>query len=160
MKTEPTKVVVISVGDAQYPQDRLQIAIDSVREAVRSLPCAEVVYEGSIMEDVSADKVAADVKKLVFDAIIVNYVSWHITPYIMRTLIDYREKPVLVWGIGGYYDENGKLYAPAATAGTTAIIPALKELGFKYMLVNEKPGEPRRVAELSVSFAWPAPSRQ
>ena len=148
MKTEPTKVVVISVGDAQYPQDRLQIAIDSVREAVRSLPCAEVVYEGSIMEDVSADKVAADVKKLVFDAIIVNYVSWHITPYIMRTLIDYREKPVLVWGIGGYYDENGKLYAPAATAGTTAIIPALKELGFKYMLVNEKPGEPRRVADV------------
>ena len=97
MKTEPTKVIVLSVGDAQYPQDKLQIAIDSVRKTVRSLPCAEVVYEGSIMEDESADRVAADVKKLVFDAIIVNYVSWHITPYIMRTLIDYKDKPVLVW---------------------------------------------------------------
>lgn len=148
MKTEKTKVIVISVGDAQYPQDKLGAAIDSVRKAVRSIPLAEVVYEGSIMEDKSADKVANDVKDLVFDAIIVNYVSWHITPYVMRTLINYKDKPVLVWGIGGYYDESGKLYAPAATAGTTAIIPALKEMGFKWMLVNEKPGEERRVADV------------
>lgn len=147
MKTEPTRVIILSVGDAQYPQDKLGAAIESVRAAVRSIPCADVVYEGTIMEDVSADKVAADVKKLTFDAIIVNYVSWHITPYVMRTLIDYREKPVLVWGIGGW-TENGKLFAPAATAGTTAIIPALKELGFKWMLVNEKPDEPRRVADV------------
>lgn len=147
MKTEPTRVIILSVGDAQYPQDKLGAAIESVRAAVRSIPCADVVYEGTIMEDVSADEVAADVKKLTFDAIIVNYVSWHITPYVMRTLIDYREKPVLVWGIGGW-TENGKLFAPAATAGTTAIIPALKELGFKWMLVNEKPDEPRRVADV------------
>ena len=147
MKVTPTKVIVLSVGDAQYPQDKLGEAIDSVRKAVRSIPLADVVYEGTIMEDVSADKVAADVKELTFDAIIVNYVSWHITPYVMRTLIDYRDKPVLVWGIGGW-TENGKLFAPAATAGTTAIIPALKELGFKWMLVNEKPDEPRRVADV------------
>lgn len=147
MKTEKTKVIVLSVGDAQYPQDKLGKAINSVREAVRSIPLAEVVYEGSIMEDVSADKVACDVKDLVFDAIIVNYVSWHITPYVMRTLIDHKDKPILVWGIGGY-TENGRLFAPAATAGTTAIIPALKEMGFKYVLVNEKPDEPRRVADV------------
>jgi len=147
MKVTPTKVIVLSVGDAQYPQDRLAGAIDSVRKAVRSIPLADVVYEGTIMEDVSADKVANDVKALVFDAIIVNYVSWHITPYVMRTLIDHKDKPVLVWGIGGWV-ENGKLFAPAATAGTTAIIPALKEMGFKYMLVNEKPDEPRRVADV------------
>jgi len=147
MKVTPTKVIVLSVGDAQYPQDRLAIVIDSVRKAVRSIPLADVVYEGTIMEDVSADKVAADVKDLVYDAIIVNYVSWHITPYVMRTLIDHKDKLVLVWGIGGW-TENGKLFAPAATAGTTAIIPALKEMGFKYMLVNEKPDEPRRVADV------------
>jgi len=147
MKVTPTKVIVLSVGDAQYPQDRLGKAIDSVRQAVRSIPLADVVYEGTIMEDVSADRVANDVRDLVFDAIIVNYVSWHITPYVMRTLIDHKDKPVLVWGIGGWV-ENGKLFAPAATAGTTAIIPALKEMGFKYMLVNEKPDEPRRVADV------------
>ena len=122
MKTEKTKVIILSVGDAQYPQDKLDAAIDSVRKAVRSIPLAEVVYEGKIMEDVSADKVHEEVKDLSFDAIIVNYVSWHITPYVMRTLIDHRDKPVLVWGIGGY-TENGRLFAPAATAGTTAIVP-------------------------------------
>ena len=147
MKTEKTKVIILSVGDAQYPQDKLGAAIDSVRKAVRSIPLADVVYEGTIMEDVSADKVHEDVKGLIFDAIIVNYVSWHITPYVMRTLIDYKDKPILVWGIGGY-TENGRLFAPAATAGTTAIIPALKEMGFRYCLVNEKPDEPRRVADV------------
>lgn len=147
MKTEKTKVIILSVGDAQYPQDRLGQAIDSVRAAVRSIPLAEVVYEGKIMEDVSADRVACEVKDLVFDAIIVNYVSWHITPYVMRTLINYKDKPILVWGIGGY-SENGRLFAPASTAGTTAIIPVLKEMGFTYVLVNEKPDEPRRVDDV------------
>ena len=123
MKTEPTKVIILSVGDAQYPQDELGAVIEQVRAGVRSLPSAELVYADKIMDDADASRVAAEVKKLHFDAIIVNYVSWHITPYVMRTLIDYKDKPVLVWGIGGWYDASGKLFAPAATAGTTALVP-------------------------------------
>ncbi len=148
MKTEPTKVIILSVGDAQYPQDELGAVIEQVRAGVRSLPSAELVYADKIMDDADASRVAAEVKKLHFDAIIVNYVSWHITPYVMRTLIDYKDKPVLVWGIGGWYDASGKLFAPAATAGTTALVPVLKEMRFHFALVNQKPAEELRLADV------------
>ena len=148
MKVQPTKVIILSVGDQQYPQDDLAKVIDRVRAGVRSLPSAEVVYEAKIMNDPDADKVAAEVAELHFDAIIVNYVSWHITPYIMRTLKDYPTVPVLVWGIGGWTDASGKLIAPASAAGTTAIGPVLRQFGFKHVLINEKPDEELRLKDV------------
>lgn len=148
MKVEPTKVIILSVGDAQYPQDILSKVIDGVRAGVASLDSAEVVGAYTIMDDESADMAAEEVSGKIFDAIIVNYVSWHITPFVMRTLKNYREKPILVWGIGGWTDASGKLIAPAAAAGTTALVPVLKELNYKYMVINQKPNEPLRLKEV------------
>lgn len=148
MKVQPTKVIILSVGDAQYPQDALGKVIESVREGVAALPSAEVVGAYTIMDDKDADIVASEVLEKIFDAIIVNYVSWHITPYVMRTLKNYKEKPILVWGIGGWTDASGKLIAPAAAAGTTALVPVLKELEYKYMVINQKPDEALRLQEV------------
>ncbi len=141
----PAKVVILSVGDAQYPQDTLGSVITSVREGVASLTSAEVVGAYTIMDDKDADLVASEVSEKVFDAIIVSFVSWHITPYVMRTLKNYRDKPILVWGIGGWTDASGKLIAPAAAAGTTALVPLLKEMGYRYMVLNQKPNEALRL---------------
>lgn len=148
MKVEPTKVILLSVGDAQYPQDALGKVIDAVRAGVASLPSAELVGAYTIMDDKDADLVASEVSGKIFDAVIVNFVSWHITPYVMRTLKNYREKPVLVWGIGGWTDASGKLIAPAAAAGTTALVPLLKEMEYKYMVINQKPDEALRLQEV------------
>lgn len=147
MKVSPTKVVILSVGDQQYPQDLLGSMIKRVQEGVRSLPSAEVVCECTIMNDADADAAVAAVAEKHFDAFIVDYVSWHITPYVMRVLKNYPQIPVMVWGIGGCYDETGKLIAPASGAGTTALIPVLKEFGYKYMLVQEKPAEELRLKD-------------
>ena len=37
MKLEKIRVAVLSVGDQQYPQDELGLAIDRVRTAVRKM---------------------------------------------------------------------------------------------------------------------------
>lgn len=148
MKREPTAVVVLNVGDQQYPQGDLAKVIDKFRKAVSDLPSANVVCECTIMNDADANRAATEVAKAHFDAIIVDYVSWHITPYVMRTLKDYPEVPVLVYGSGGWTDETGKLIAPAAAAGTTAITPVLREFGFRYALINEKPDDEIKTAEI------------
>ncbi len=149
MKTEPAKVVILSVGDQQYPQDDLGRVIEKVWNGVKSLPSAEVVCTCKIMNDPDADAAVKEVGKLnKIDAFIVNYVSWHITPYVMRVLKDYTQIPVLVWGIGGWHDAGGKLIAPAATAGTTAFVPAAKALGIRTHLVNQKPDEELRLEDV------------
>ena len=61
MKVAPTRVVILSVGDQQYPQDLLGSMIKRVQEGVRSLPSAEVVCECTIMNDADADTAVATV---------------------------------------------------------------------------------------------------
>lgn len=148
MKREATKVVILGVGDQQYPQDELGRVIADFNDKVKKLPSADVVCECTIMNDADATAAAAAVAGKKFDAIIVNYVSWHITPYVMRTLKDYRDIPVLVYGSGGWTDSTGKIIAPAAAAGTTAITPVLRELGIKYELINSKPDEPVKTDDI------------
>ncbi len=148
MKRFPTDVVILNVGDQQYPQDDLAKVIKHFCDQVRALPSANVVGQCTIMNDADADKAVAQVAGMKFDAFIVNYVSWHITPYVMRTLREYPNVPILVYGSGGWTDASGKLIAPAAAAGTTAITPVLREFGFTYMLVNSKPDEAVKVTEI------------
>ena len=148
MKVQPTRVVILNVGDQQYPQDDLAKVIADFRAKVRSLDIANVVCECTIMNDEDADVAATEVAKHHFDAIIVDYVSWHITPYVMRTLKDYRNIPVLVYGSGGWTDSTGKLIAPAAAAGTTALTPVLREFNYKYVCINGKPDEKVRLDDI------------
>lgn len=147
MQVKPTRVVILHCGDAQYPQEELKKASDRVQTGVKSLPNAEVVCCCTIMNDADADAAAEAVAKCRFDAIIVNLVSWHITPFVMRTLKDYRDIPVLVWAIGGWTDASGKLVAPASAAATTALVPFLTELGYHFELIQEKPDEALRLKD-------------
>lgn len=147
MKLEKIRVAVISVGDQQYPQDELGLAIDRVRAAVQAMDCVREAVFAKIMNDSDATIAEQELKEQHFDAIVVNYVSWHITPYVMRVLKHFRDVPVLVWGIGGHTDSTGKLHAPAAGAGVTAICPLLKEMGYRWELILEKPDEALRSAD-------------
>ena len=147
MKLEKIRVAVLSVGDQQYPQDELGLAIDRVRTAVREMDCVSEAVFAKIMNDADATAAEQELKDQHFDAIVVNYVSWHITPYVMRTLKHFREVPVLVWGIGGHTDSIGKLHAPAAGASVTAICPLLREMGYRWELILEKPDEVLRAVD-------------
>ena len=144
MKLEKIRVAVLSVGDQQYPQDRLGEVISRVRSAISALPCVAEAVAATIMNDEDATRAELALKDQHFDAIVVNYVSWHITPFVMRTLKHFRDTPVVVWGIGGR-TENGKLDAPAAAAGVTAIVPLLKQMGYRYEVICEKPDEALRI---------------
>lgn len=145
MKLGKIRIAMLSVGDQQYPQDQLGRVIQRVRDAVASLECVEEAHFATIMNDADATRVETDMKDRRFDAIIVNYVSWHITPFVMRTLKHFRDVPVLVWGIGGITGPDGKLDAPAAAAGVTAIVPLLKQMGYRYEVICEKPDEALRI---------------
>jgi len=86
-----------------------------------------------------AEKVADELQGKTFDLIILNFVSWHITTEVMHVIKNFRGIPILIWGIGGKTNEKGTLHSPAAAAGITGITPILKELGFIFKVIIEKP---------------------
>ena len=138
---ESPKVVLLSCGEEVYPRAWLDGVIQEVRIGVAALDI-ELVHAGTVMNESDARVALQALKGVEFDLVVVHLVSWHITSNIMLILRDYKRIPVLVWATGGRTDAGGKLHSPAAPAALTALLPALKEMGFRYKALYEKPDEP------------------
>lgn len=141
-------VVVLSVGEQQYPQGYLDSVIMDTDTEVKKMDC-NVVGCYKIMNFNDAEKVYNTIKEKKVDLFIAKFVSWHITTNIMHVLKNFRDVPVLIWGIGGVTDSTGKLHAPAACAGITGFIPVAKEFGFKYKIIMEEPDSPHAYDEVA-----------
>ena len=141
-------VVMLSVGEQQYPQDYLDKVINEIDAEVKKMDC-NLIGCYKIMNFADAEKVADTLKEQKVDLFILKFVSWHITINAMYVLKNFRDVPLLIWGIGGTYDDTGKLHAPAAGAGITGFIPVAKEMGFKYKTIMEKPGAPHEYKKVA-----------
>lgn len=145
---QKANVVMLSVGEQQYPQDYLDKVINEINTEVKKMDC-NLIGCYKVMNFSDAERVSEDIKDKKIDLFIVKFVSWHITINAMHILKNYRDVPILVWGIGGVTDSTGKLHAPAAGAGVTGFIPIIKEMGFKYKIVMEKPDSEHKYAEVA-----------
>lgn len=141
-------VVVLSVGEQQYPQDYLDKVIQETDAEVKKMNC-NILGCYKLMNFSDAEKTLEEIKEKKVDLFIVKFVSWHITINVMHILKNFRDVPLLIWGIGGVTDNTGKLHAPAAGAGITGFIPIVKELGFKYKILMEKPDAPHSYDEVA-----------
>lgn len=141
-------VVVLSVGEQQYPQDYLDKVIQQTDAEVKKMDC-NILGCYKLMNFSDAEKTLEEIKEKKVDLFIVKFVSWHITINVMHILKNFRDVPLLIWGIGGVTDSTGKLHAPAAGAGITGFIPIVKELGFKYKILMEKPDAPHSYDEVA-----------
>ena len=141
-------VVMLSVGEQQYPQDYLDNVIKTLEKEVAKMDC-NLMECHKIMNWEDAVKVSDALQGKKVDLFIVDFVSWHITINIMHVLKNFRDVPVLIWGVAGIIDNTGKLHAPAAGAGITGFIPIVKEMGFKYKIIMEKIGSEHAYKEVS-----------
>lgn len=133
-----TNAVILNVGEQQYPQDFLANAAEEICSEIKKMDCnIDAIY--SVMNFEDAKKVREEMNGVKPDLFIINFFSWHITPNVMHIIKDYTDVPLLIWGIGGVTDKTGKLHSPAAAAGITGFLPVVKEFGFKYKVILEKP---------------------
>lgn len=141
-------VVMLHLGEEQYPQDYLDNVAAELREQVGKMEC-NLMGSYKIMCFADAERVVEALKGKQVDLFIVNFLSWHITPYVMHLLKNYRDTPLLIWGIGGTTDSTGKLHSPAAAAGITGFMPIVKEFGFKCKMILEKPDSEHEYAQVA-----------
>ncbi len=145
---QKANVVVLGVGEQQYPQDYLAKVLDEINAEVAKMDC-NLIGNYKVMNAADAEKTADALKGQKVDLFIVEFVSWHITINVMHILKDYRDVPVLVWGVAGKTDASGKLHAPAAGAGVTGFVPILKEMDYKYKIVMEEVNAPHAYAAVA-----------
>lgn len=140
------RIALLSCGEAVYPRDWLEQRIDEIRCGLAALD-VEILAAATVLDEPDVDAARDAIRGKDLDIVVVHFVSWHITSYLVPILQALPGVPVLVWATSGRTDATGKLHAPAAPAAITALLPMLREMGVRYKALHEIPGQPHRFEE-------------
>ncbi len=130
----------VGFGCTSYPQEIITKRVLEAGRTVQSLGIS-LVEAGSVSTLSQAKKAAVELKKGDFDFLIACIASWIESPIVMEVLRQFRHKPVLLWGLGGY-TKDGSLVSPASQAGTSALREPLTQMGFRFKSIYEEPDSP------------------
>ena len=73
-----------------------------------------------------------------FDFIVVCIAGWIPSWAVIKTVHQFSHKPMLLWGLTGYY-EDGKLLTTADQAGTAALRKVFEDMRFRFKYVYNMP---------------------
>ena len=121
------------------------------------------VIQAPVVNDDPAGNMAAaacaELKKMDFDVLVLCVAGWIPTWAVIRTIEPFKHKPMLLWGLSGWY-EKGHFVTTADQAGTTALRLPMQQMGFNFKyLVNLKDCEPRYDEAADYIFAAAASAK-
>ncbi|MBQ2719100.1 MAG: hypothetical protein IJF73_03425 [Clostridia bacterium] len=150
------KIGFVGFGEVNTPID---IIVRKCKKAE-----AELLAEGLSLVSVypvTDDYEEKDVKKAVaalkteeLDALVVCIAGWIPTHAVVKVTEHFRGKPMVLWGLCGWIEEDGRLVTTADQAGTTAIRKTFYDLGYTFKYVYDiigKPSGAARVARYAVA---------
>ena len=90
------------------------------------------------------ERAIEELNKGEWDFLIANIINWIEVRGVTRVLLEFREKPVLLYSFGGF-TEGDTLISPAAGAGSTTMRYPLERWGFKFKYLFNGPDSPMDV---------------
>lgn len=146
------RAAFVGFGEVNTPID---IIINKCKNAAESLK-----KEGLDLVEVypvTDDYEEKDIKKALdaldgekFDSLIVCIAGWIPTHAVVKVCEHYREKPMVLWGLCGW-KEDDRIVTTADQAGTTAIRKTFFDLGYTFKYVYDIIGLPSRTDRV-ISF--------
>jgi len=141
---EPLKAGYVSFGTQFYEPGRLK-EISARAEKQLSDAGIELVRTDPVFgEGKEPQQAIAELKKKDWDFLIANIVNWIEVRGVTRVLLEFRDRPMVLYSFGGF-TEGDTLISPAAGAGTTAIRYPLEQWGFKFKYLFNGPDSPMDV---------------
>ena len=134
----------VGFGEVNTPID---IIIRKCEGAVKELEAQgeELVKVYPVTDDYEEK----DIKKAVdalsgenFDYLVVCIAGWIPTHAVVKVCEHFREKPMVLWGLCGWIESDGRLVTTADQAGTTAIRKTFFDLGYTFKYVYDVIGKP------------------
>jgi L-fucose isomerase-like protein len=93
------------------------------------------------------ERAVKELKAEDWDFLIVNILQWIDYRGVMKVLLEFRDKPLILYSYGAFY-EGDRLVTPAPGAGSTAIRYPLERWGFKFKYLFNAPGAPMDVENI------------
>lgn len=141
---EKLKAGYVSFGTMFYEPKRLK-AISARAEKQLIEAGIELVRTDPVFgEGEEPERAIRELKKDDWDFLIANIVNWIEVRGVTRVLLEFRDKPLVLYSFGGF-TEGDTLISPAAGAGTTALRYPLERWGFKFKYLFNGPDSPMDV---------------
>jgi L-fucose isomerase-like protein len=136
------KGAFIGFGEVNSPLDIINKKQEEARRLLEK-EGLELIYTAVVTDDY----LGLDVKRAVealkfkdFDFLIVCIAGWIPTHAVINVICEFKEKPMVLWGLSGYFEE-GRLVTTADQAGTTALRKVMEDMGFRFKYVYNVPGK-------------------
>jgi L-fucose isomerase-like protein len=141
---EKLRAGYVSFGTMFYEPKRLE-EISTRAEAQLTDAGIELVRTNPVFgEGKEPERAIRELKKADWDFLIANIINWTEVRGVTRVLLEFRDKPVVLYSFGGF-TEGDTLISPAAGAGATAIRYPLEQWGFKFKYFFNAPDSPMDV---------------
>ena len=147
-----SKAAFLGFGEVNTPID---IIIKKCENAAKALENEgmELIKVYPITDDYEEKDIKRAVKALEgqsFDSLIVCIAGWIPTHAVVKVTEHFREKPMVLWGLCGWIEDDGRIVTTADQAGTTAIRKTFYDLGYTFKYIYDiigKPSNTKRVAQ-------------
>jgi L-fucose isomerase len=102
----------------------------------------ELVKTGPVFgEDKEPQRAIAELKAADWDFLFVNIINWIDVRGVTRVLLEFRDRPMILYSLGGF-TEGDTLISPAAGAGTTALRYPMERWGMRFKYLFNAPDSP------------------
>ena len=133
----------IGFGEVNTPKEIIEKKCLNAKKELENLginfKCFEIVSDDQ--QGLHAKKTIEVLQKINFDFIVVCIAGWIPTWAVLRVVNNFSYKPMLLWGLSGYYDDKNKLYTTADQAGTTATRKVFEDLNYNFKYIYNFAGK-------------------
>jgi len=138
---EKLKAGYVSFGTQYYKPENLK-AISARAESQLEAAGIQLARTDPVTgEGKEPERAIAELKSRDWDFLIANIVNWIEVRGVSRVLMEFRDRPILLYSMGGF-TEGDTLICPAAGAGLAAIRYPLERWGFRFKHLFNAPDTP------------------
>lgn len=145
-----SKIAFVGFGEVNTP---IEIIVKKCKDALASLEAFgdEIISSYPVRDDYEEKDVNRAISELEgksFDALVLCVAGWIPTHAVIKVAERFRNKPMVLWGLCGWIESDGRLVTTADQAGTSALRKTMYDLGYTFKYVYDIIGLETRSKEV------------
>lgn len=138
------KAAFLGFGEVNTPIDIIIRKCESAAAALEAqgMDLVKVYPITDDYEEKDIKRAVAALEGQQFDSLIVCIAGWIPTHAVVKVTEHFRDKPMVLWGLCGWIEDDGRIVTTADQAGTTAIRKTFFDLGYTFKYVYDIIGKP------------------
>lgn len=146
-----TKTAFVGFGEVNTPIDVIIKKCETAKAQLEAqgLDLVSVYPVTDDYEEKDVKKAIDALKEKDFDSIVVCIAGWIPTHAVVKVLEQFKEKPMVLWGLCGWIEDDGRLVTTADQAGTSALRKTFYDLGYTFKYVYDIIGKESGAAKVA-----------